>query len=83
MATLYKTSSWKVGADGTATTPTVKYHDNRQDAEYQYHLFCANIAKAEEYPVRVALLEDVRGHQMKRECYETSLESDTGEEVAE
>ena len=65
--TQYKTSSWYV-EDGVAKTPTVKFHEDRFDAERQYHLFCAAAATSA-YPIHVALLETVDGSQIKRECY--------------
>lgn len=66
--TQYKTSSWYVDASGVAQTPSVKYHEDRFQAERQYHLYCAAAATSE-YPVHVALLETVEGDQIKRECY--------------
>lgn len=71
--TNYKTSSWFVNAEGTAQTPTVKYHEDRFEAERQYHLFCAAAATSE-YPVHVAILETVDGVQIKRECYKHAEE---------
>ena len=73
--TQYKTSSWYVDASGVAQTPSVKYHEDRFQAERQYHLYCAAAATSE-YPVHVALLETVEGDQIKRECYRHSASND-------
>lgn len=82
--TQFKSSTWYVDAEGVAHTPTVKFHENRFDAERQYHLFCAAAATSE-YPVHVAMLETVDGSQIKRECYrhitETDGEVETGENI--
>ena len=64
----YKTSSWYVDSDGIAHTPTIKFHEDKFEAERQYHLFCAAAATSE-YPLHVALLELVDGTQLKREFY--------------
>lgn len=83
MASLYKTSSWYVNSEGTAQTPTVKFHDDRYEAERQYHLFCAAAATSE-YSTHVAVLETVDGYQVKRECYHHASEAETPvEETAE
>ena len=82
--TQFKSSTWYVDAEGVAHTPTVKFHENRFDAERQYHLFCAAAATSE-YPVHVAVLETVDGSQIKRECYRhitgTDGEVETGENI--
>lgn len=82
--TQFKSSTWYVDAEGVAHTPTVKFHENRFDAERQYHLFCAAAATSE-YPVHVAMLETVDGSQIKRECYRhitgTDGEVETGENI--
>lgn len=82
--TQFKSSAWYVDAEGVAHTPTVKFHENRFDAERQYHLFCAAAATSE-YPVHVAVLETVDGSQIKRECYRhitgTDGEVETGENI--
>jgi len=66
--TNFKTSSWYVDSEGVAQPQTTKYHEDRYEAERQYHLFCAAAATSQ-YPVHVALLETVDGIQIKRECY--------------
>ena len=66
--TQYKTSSWYVDASGVAQTPSVKYHEDRFQAERQYHLYCAAAATSEN-PMHVSLLETIDGVQIKRECY--------------
>lgn len=74
----YKTSSWYVDSDGIAHTPTIKFHDDKFEAERQYHLFCAAAATSE-YPLHVALLELVDGTQLKREFYvHTPITPDEG-----
>lgn len=78
--TSYKTSSWFVNEEGTAQTPTVKFHEDRYEAERQYHLFCAAAATSE-YPTHVAVLETVDGMQIKRECYRHA--QDEEEQVAQ
>ena len=84
--TQFKSSAWYVDAEGVAHTPTVKFHEDRFDAERQYHLFCASAATSE-YPVHVAVLETVDGSQIKRECYrhvtetEGEVETDTNPDV--
>lgn len=77
--TEYKTASWYIDSEGTAHTPTVKYHADRYEAGRQYHLFCAAAATSE-YPTHVATLELADGTRLKKECY-THTESD--EESAE
>ena len=42
--TNFKTSSWYVDANGVAQPQTTKYHEDRYEAERQYHLFCAAAA---------------------------------------
>ncbi len=64
----YKTASWYIDADGSASAQTTKYHEDRFEAERQYHLFCASAATSA-YPVHVAVLETAEGVQIKRECY--------------
>ena len=66
--TNYKTSSWFVDAEGTPSAINSRNHEDRFDAERQYHLYCASAATSE-HPVHVALLETIDGKQLKRECY--------------
>ena len=71
--TNFKTSSWYVDANGVAQPQTTKYHEDRYEAERQYHLFCAAAATSE-YPTHVAVLETIDGIQIKRECYKHEVE---------
>jgi hypothetical protein len=71
--TNFKTSSWYVDANGVAQPQTTKYHEDRYEAERQYHLFCAAAATSV-YPTHVALLETIDGIQIKRECYKHEVE---------
>ena len=71
--TNFKTSSWYVDANGVAQPQTTKYHEDRYEAERQYHLFCASAATSV-YPTHVALLETIDGIQIKRECYKHEVE---------
>ena len=71
--TNFKTSSWYVDANGVAQPQTTKYHEDRYEAERQYHLFCAAAATSV-YPTHVAVLETIDGIQIKRECYKHEVE---------
>lgn len=64
----FKSSSWFVDAEGNPSTINSRNHEDRFDAERQYHLYCASAA-ASEHPIHVALLETIDGVQIKRECY--------------
>lgn len=64
----FKSSSWFVDADGNPSTINSRNHEDRFDAERQYHLYCASAATSE-HPIHVALLETIDGVQIKRECY--------------
>ena len=64
----FKTSSWFVDAEGNASTINSRYHEDRFEAERQYHLYCAAAATSEN-PMHVSLLETIDGVQIKRECY--------------
>lgn len=64
----FKSSSWYVDADGNPSTINSRNHEDRFDAERQYHLYCASAATSE-HPIHVALLETIDGVQIKRECY--------------
>lgn len=64
----FKTSSWYVDAEGNPSTINSRNHEDRFDAERQYHLYCASAATSE-HPIHVALLETIDGTQIKRECY--------------
>lgn len=64
----FKTSSWFVDAEGNASAINSRYHEDRFEAERQYHLYCASAATSE-YPMHVSLLETIDGIQIKRECY--------------
>jgi len=80
MASLYKTESWYIDEEGTAHTPTVKFFDDKFEAERQYHLFCAAAATSE-YPTHIATLETIDGTRLKKETYNHS--TDSTEETAE
>lgn len=82
MASLYKTSGWHVTSEGTAETPSVRFHEDRYEAERQYHLYCAAAATSS-YPTDVAVLETVDGRQLKRECYYHGTEEEETEETTE
>jgi hypothetical protein len=71
--TNFKTSSWYVDANGVAQPQTTKYHEDRYEAERQYHLFCAAAATSA-YPTHVALLETIDGIKIKRECYKHEVD---------
>lgn len=64
----FKTSSWFVDAEGNPSVINSRNHEDRFDAERQYHLYCASAATSE-HPIHVALLETIDGTQIKRECY--------------
>ena len=64
----FKSSSWYVDAEGNPSTINSRNHEDRFDAERQYHLYCASAATSE-HPIHVALLETIDGVQIKRECY--------------
>lgn len=64
----FKTSSWFVDAEGNPSTINSRNHEDRFDAERQYHLYCASAATSE-HPIHVALLETIDGTRIKRECY--------------
>lgn len=64
----FKSSSWFVDAEGNPSTINSRNHEDRFDAERQYHLYCASAATSE-HPIHVALLETIDGVQIKRECY--------------
>lgn len=76
----FKSSSWFVDADGNPSTINSRNHEDRFDAERQYHLYCASAATSE-HPIHVALLETIDGVQIKRECYRH--ESTPGDNTAE
>ena len=67
MAT-YKSSSWYVDAEGKPSAINSRFHDDRYEAERQFHLYCASAATSE-HPLHVSLLETIDGTQLKRECY--------------
>jgi len=68
--------------DGVAKTPTVKFHTDRQDAEYQYCLFRANAAKSE-YAVHTAVLMTIEGFLIESKTYTHEVVAEETEEVAE
>lgn len=65
--------------DGVAKTPTVKFHTDRQDAEYQYCLFRANAAKSE-YAVHTAVLMTIEGFLIESKTYTHEVTEEVTEE---
>ena len=55
--------------DGEAKTPSVKYHKDRNDADYQYHLYCANAAKSTD-DIVTAVLMTATGFMIESKTWE-------------
>lgn len=55
--------------DGQPKTPTIKFHTDRNDAEYQYCLFRANASKSE-YEQHTAVLMTIDGFVLESKTYE-------------
>lgn len=55
--------------NGVAKTPTVKYHSDRNEADRQYHLFCA-AASTSSYDVDTAVIMTVSGFMIESKTWE-------------
>ena len=54
--------------DGEAKTPSTRYFTDRNQAERQYHLYCA-AAAISEYPVDTAILMTVDGFVLESKSW--------------
>ena len=67
MKTIYAAIGMHVEAEGPKT-PTVKYFEDQNQAERQYHLFCA-AAAISEYPTDTAILMTAEGFVLESKTW--------------
>lgn len=68
--------------DGTPQTPSTRYYDDRNQAERQFHLYCAAAATSE-YETDTAILMTVDGQTLERKVWHHVVEVTPEEETTE